>query len=111
MAPTEQHHPGADGEPLPSPNEAAGVVGLPHLLNGADSDNWYQRQTDNLGPCPQGDPGALVSLCGRPIMNDVGSMTHELRCTRELVRQASQAESRRHQCVMGEIVGIVPHWL
>jgi hypothetical protein len=28
----------------------------------------------------------------------VGSMTHELGCTREPVRQASQAESRRHQC-------------
>jgi hypothetical protein len=44
-------------------------------------------------------------------MNGVDSMTRELGYAREPVCQASQAESRRHQCVTGEIVGIVPHWL
>jgi hypothetical protein len=44
-------------------------------------------------------------------MNGMCSMTRELRCAHEPVRQASQAEAMRHQCVMGEIVGIVPHWL
>jgi hypothetical protein len=29
-------------------------------------------------------------------------------CAREPVLQAGQAESRRHQCATGEIVGIVP---
>jgi hypothetical protein len=49
--------------------------------------------------------------CGRPVRNGVGSMTRELGCTREPVHQASKAESRRHQCMTGETVGIIPHWL
>jgi hypothetical protein len=44
-------------------------------------------------------------------MNGVGSMTRELGCAREPVRQVSQAELMRNQCVTGEIVRIVPHWL
>jgi hypothetical protein len=71
-----------------------------------DSDNWYQSQTNNLGSCTQGDLGAPVSLCGRPVMNGVGSLTRELGCAHEPVRQA---ELRRHQCVTGEIVGMVPY--
>jgi hypothetical protein len=31
--------------------------------------------------------------------------------TGEHVHQASQKESKRHQCVMGENIEIVPHWL
>jgi hypothetical protein len=42
-------------------------------------------------------------------MNGVSSLTHEMRCAHEPVRQVNQAESRKHQYVMEEIVEIVPH--
>jgi hypothetical protein len=42
-------------------------------------------------------------------MNCVGYLTRELRCTREPVGQVSHVESKRYQCVMGEIIGIVTY--
>jgi hypothetical protein len=52
-----------------------------------------------------------MSLCHMPVRNGVGFMTRGLECVCEPMRQVGQSKSWRHQCVTGEIVEIVPHWL